>query len=76
MIHPYKINSVEELHRLSELASKEDFNVYISTELGQIDAKSILALFTIMGKEVNLVAPDHADSEKFIKFLDKLNGVT
>lgn len=76
MIHPYKINSVEELHRLSELASKEDFNIYISTDVGQIDAKSILALFTIMGKDVNLVAPDHSDSEKFIRFLDKLTEST
>jgi hypothetical protein len=75
MIHPIVINSKEDLYRLSELASKEDFNIYISTSLGQIDAKSILALFTIMGQEVNLVAPDHADSEKFIKFLDKLNEV-
>ena len=56
MIYPYKINTKEDLYRLSELASKEDYPIYISTSLGQLDAKSLLALFTILGKEVNLVS--------------------
>ena len=34
-----KINSKEDLYRLSELASKEDYPIYISTAYGQIDAK-------------------------------------
>lgn len=72
MIYPYKIESKEDLYRLSELASQEDFNVYISTNNVMLDAKSLLALFTILGKEINLVAPDHTDSDKFSKFIDKL----
>ena len=73
MNYPYKINTKEDLYRLSELASKEDFDVYISTNSTLIDAKSLLALFTILGKEINLVAPDHADSTKFSDFIAKLN---
>jgi hypothetical protein len=30
-----------------------------------------LALFTILGKEVNVVAPDGAKAEDFNKFLEK-----
>lgn len=71
MHKPVVFNSKEDLYRFSELASKQDFNVYISTAYGQLDAKSLLALFTILGKEVNIVAPDHADADKFVKFLDK-----
>ena len=71
MHKPIVFNSKEDLYRFSELASKQDFNVYISTAYGQLDAKSLLALFTILGKEVNIVAPDHADANKFVKFLDK-----
>jgi hypothetical protein len=71
MHKPIVFNSKEDLYRFSELASKQDFNVYISTAYGQLDAKSLLALFTILGKEVNIVAPDHADADKFVKFLDK-----
>ena len=71
MVQPIKFESQEDLYRFSELASKESFNIYISTEYGQLDAKSLLALFTILGKEVNIVAPDHASPDKFQAFLRK-----
>lgn len=72
MIYPYVINTKEDLYRLSEMASKENYPIYISTEYGQLDAKSLLALFTILGKEINLVAPDHANGEDFIRFIENL----
>ena len=71
MVRPVKFDTKEDLYRFSELASQQDFGVYISTSYGQLDAKSLLALFTIMGKEVNVVAPDHADAAAFQAFLDK-----
>lgn len=72
--HPFKAESKEDLQRLSELASQEDYNIYLSTSTAMFDAKSLLALFTILGKEVSLIAPDHADGEKFTKFIEKLNS--
>ena len=74
MVTPVKFKTKEDLLRFSELASKQDFNIYIGTEYGQLDAKSLLALFTILGREVNIVAPDHASADKFIKFLDEYNS--
>lgn len=71
MIQPVRFETKEDLYRFSELASKEDFNIYIGTPYGQLDAKSLLALFTILGKEVNIVAPDHVNAEKFSAFLKK-----
>lgn len=65
-----KFETKEDLRRFSELASKQDFNIYISTPYGQLDAKSLLALFTILGRDVNVVAPDHADVDAFLKFLN------
>ena len=73
MTYPFKIESKEDLYRLSELASKEDFSIFLSTSTEIFDAKSLLALFTILGKEVNLTAPDHIDTSKFAKFIEKLN---
>ena len=75
MIHPYKIETKEDLYRLSELACKENYPIYISTSYGQLDARSIIALFTILGKEVNLVAPDHACAKDFSKFIRKLEAL-
>lgn len=72
MVYPFVFNSQEDIMRLSELASQEDFPIYISTPYGQLDARSIMGLFTMMGSQVNLVAPDSTDSAKFWKFIDKL----
>ena len=71
MVQSVKFESKEDLYRFSELASKEDFGIYISTPYGQLDAKSLLALFTILGKDVNIVASDHASAAKFQAFLEK-----
>ena len=73
MVQPVKFETKEDLYRFSELASHEDFNIYISTDYGQLDAKSLLALFTILGKDVNIVAPDHTSVDDFMKFLKKYN---
>ena len=74
MIYPYKISSKDDLVRLSELACKEDFPVYISTPYGQLDARSLLGLFTIVGQDINLVAGDHACAKEFSKFINKLEN--
>ena len=72
MVYPYTIKNKEDLYRLSELATKEDYPIFISTDYGMLDAKSLLALFTILGKEINIVAPDHANGEKFVRFIERL----
>lgn len=73
MTYPFKIESKEDLLRLSELACKEDFAIYLSTSNALFDVKSLLALFTILGKDVSLLAPDHVDAEKFSNFIEKVN---
>ena len=74
MVYPYKINDKNDLVRLCELASKEDFPIYISTDYGQIDARSLLGLFTVVGKDINLVAGDHSCVKEFTKFISKLES--
>ena len=71
MIQPVKFETQEDLFRFSELASKEDFPIYISTSYGQLDARSLLGLFTILGQDVNIVVGDHANADKFSAFLQK-----
>jgi hypothetical protein len=61
----------EQLQKFSELASKQDFNVYLSTSYCQLDARSLLSLFTTLGKEVTIVASDHANVDDFFKFVEK-----
>jgi hypothetical protein len=74
MVYPYKIETKDDLIKLSELACKEDYPVYISTPYGQLDARSLLGLFTMVGQEINLVAPDHSCAKEFTKFIAKLEN--
>ncbi len=74
MVYPYKINTKEDLVKLCELACKEDYPIYISTNYGQIDARSLLGLFTVVGKDINLVAGDHSCAKEFTKFITKLEN--
>lgn len=71
MTSTVKFNTHKDIIRFSELASQEDFNILISTAFGQLDAKSLLALFTLLGKDVTVVAPDSTDVDKFNEFLSK-----
>ena len=72
LVYPYKIETKEDLFRVSELASKEPYDIYINTPFGSVNAKSLLGLFTMLGKEVNIVAGDGVDVELFQHFLQKL----
>jgi hypothetical protein len=74
MVYPYKVNSKEDIMRLSELACKENFPIYISTPYGQLDARSLLGLFTVIGQDINLTAPDHSCPKEFSKFINKLEN--
>ena len=71
MVQPVVFKTKEDLFRFSELASKEDFPIYISTPYGQLDARSVLGLFTILNTNVNIVVGDHNSADKFSAFLNK-----
>lgn len=69
-----EMNSIEDVKKINEFASKCDFNVYVSTTTGHIDAKSILGLTTLIGKDnLNLVFPDHVRFERVEKAMKKAN---
>jgi hypothetical protein len=72
MVHPITLKTKEDVLRLNDLATKENFNLKVSTGSIIIDAKSLLALFALIGKKVNLVASDRADPETFSNFIKKI----
>ena len=72
MVFPITLNTKKDILRLNELATKESFNLKVSNGSIIIDAKSLLALFSLIGKTVNLVAPDGADPERFRSLIKKI----
>ena len=72
MVHPITLKTKEDVLRLNDLATKENFNLKVSTGSIIIDAKSLLALFALIGKKVNLVVSDRTDPETFSHFIKKI----
>ena len=72
MVFPITLNNKKDILRLNELATKESFNLKVSNGSIIIDAKSLLALFSLIGKTVNLVAPDSADPKRFMNLIKKI----
>ena len=72
MTYTVQLDSIEDIQKLSEIASEQPFEINVSKGCVTVNAKSLLALFTLIGEKVNLVAPDHADPKKFIDAVKKM----
>ena len=74
MTCPIKLRTIKDVRRLNEIASKQDFTMYVSDKNGTvfIDARSLLALFALIGRDINLVAPDHVSADDFFKVIDSI----
>ena len=66
------ITSKEQVKRISELASREPYDVYISTDTVMLDARSLMGLFALVGKRAKVVAGDRVDPRAFYKLVDKM----
>lgn len=64
------LNDQDAILRLTEEANKVDRPIHVATDDGMVmvDARSILALFSLIGKPCNLVAGDGFDP----KLLEKV----
>jgi hypothetical protein len=72
MVFPVVVKTMEDARRLNQVATEQDFDMYISCDSITIDVRSLLGLLTLLGKESVIVAPDHADPESFVKALRKM----
>lgn len=68
MTYPITLMTVNLARELNEAAVKENFNIKVSADSTIVDARSLLALFALIGKRVNLVVSDGADPKSFVRF--------
>lgn len=72
MVYEIKLASPKAVKDLNDAAFNYDGKLNVSCGSTIVDARSLLALFTLIGKKnIKLVAPDHDDPQKFIKFVKK-----
>ena len=72
MTYTVQLDKVEDIQKLSEIASEQPFEINVSKGCITVNAKSLLALFTLIGEKVNLVAPDHANPQEFMDAVKKM----
>ena len=72
MVFPVVIKTMDDAKRLNQVATQQEFCMYLSCDSVTIDVRSLLGLLTLIGKESMLIAPDHADPESFVKALRKM----
>lgn len=72
MVKTIEITSNRQAERISNLASKAPFKVWLSDGAVMLDARSLLSLFTLVGKRVNVVAGDRVDPADFSRLVKKM----
>ena len=63
----------EDVENLNKVASRQDFDLSVSCGSVIVDARSLLALFTLIGSRVSIVAPDGVSPKEFMKSIKKMN---
>lgn len=73
MIYPIFMKDTKDVERVSKIAATADIDLIVSYKLDAIDPRSILGLFTFMGKNALLVAPDNTNPDYFMQLIKKMS---
>lgn len=69
------MRDAQDVLRVNEIACQQPFDLFLSSVTGPyiaLDAKSLLALYSLIGKEVYLVGPDDINPKYFSKLIKRM----
>lgn len=73
MVYEIKLSSPKDVKALNDAALDYEGELFVSCDSLMVNAKSILALFALIGrKNVKLVAEDNANFNKFKKLISSI----
>lgn len=74
MTFEIKLENPKDVKDLNDAALEYSGKLSVNCGATSIDAKSLLGLFTLIGKNgITLVAPDHESPKKFADFIKKIS---
>ena len=73
MTKSIQITDNSQVERISDLASKAPYEVWLSDDTVMLDARSLLGLFALVGKKARVVAGDHVDPRAFGKLVAQMD---
>lgn len=74
MERPIKVETTEKVQKICELATYSPYEIWLSVDGENLDARSILGLFSLVGKEAYVVVEDDVDRDSFNKLMDKIEA--
>ena len=66
------ITDNRQVERINDLATKAPYEVWLTDDTLMLDARSLLGLFALVGKRVNVVAEDDVNPRAFEKLVNKM----
>lgn len=73
MTKTVQLNTIEEIQRLNQVATTQEYDLFVHCGNIMIDAKSLLALFALLGRQVSVVAPDEICPKHFSKTIKRMH---
>ena len=72
MTKSIEITDNRQVERIHDLASKAPYEVWLTDDTVMLDARSLLGLFALVGKRVNVVAEDDVNPKAFARLVSKM----
>lgn len=73
MTRSIDIKSEEQINRINRLACETPYEVWLNTETLMLDARSLLGLYALVGKRVNVVTEDDVDPRAVDHLVEKMS---
>lgn len=72
MVKEINITSKEQIEKINQLACKTPYEVWLSTSVAMLDARSLLGLYSLIGQKVHVVAEDYVNPNTFNKLVNQM----
>lgn len=72
MVKAIKVKSSEDIKKINQIVTQYDFDVWIHSKDGMVDAKSLLGMFLLgLNEPLNLVIDDNIDASQLFDELSE-----
>ena len=72
MVYSTELKNKEDVLRLNREATKNLIKILVESGSILVDARSLLALYALIGKKVKLIASDREDAKEFANFVKRV----
>lgn len=72
MVKELEIKSYQQVEKISDLACRTPYEVWLNDGPVMLDARSLLGLFALVGKQVYVVVEDDVNPRSFNRLVKKM----